>query len=185
MTARFPRLTPETMTPAQREVAAEISAGPRGEVRGPFIALIHNAELARRMQALGEHLRWGNKLPPPLLELAVLFTARRWNCQHEWYMHEKLARKAGLEPRIFEAIATGREPQGMSADEALVYKACQQAHQTGRLDDATFAAVRERFGLDGVLDLLVLNGYYSAMAMVLNTAGMPLPDNAAPPLRKL
>jgi 4-carboxymuconolactone decarboxylase len=173
------------MTPAQREVAAEISAGPRGEVRGPFIALMHNAELARRMQALGEHLRWRNKLPPPLLELAVLFTARRWNCQHEWYMHEKLARKAGLEPRIFEAIAAGREPQGMSADETLVYKACQQAHRTGHLDDETFAALRGRFGPDGVLDLLVLNGYYSAMAMVLNTAGMPLPDNAAPPLAPL
>ena len=183
MSQRFPKLTSDAMTPAQREVAAEISAGPRGEVRGPFIALIHNAELARRMQALGEHLRWGNKLPPALLELAVLFTARRWNCQHEWYMHEKLARKAGLEPRIFDAIAMGREPEGMSSDESLVYKACQQAHESGRLEEDTFVALRARFGLDGVLDLLVLNGYYSAMAMVLNTAGMPLPDNAAPPLK--
>ena len=182
---RFPKLSVEAMTAAQREVAAEISAGPRGEVRGPFIALIHNAGLARRMQALGEHLRWGNKLPPPLLEMAVLFTARRWNCRHEWYMHEKLARKAGLDTRIFEAIAAGREPQGMSADEALVYKACGQAHATGRLDDDTFAALSARFGLDGVLDLLVLNGYYSAMAMVLNTAGMSLPDDAAPPLKSL
>jgi len=185
MNPRFPKLTPETMSAAQREVAAEIAAGPRGEVRGPFIALIHNAGLARRMQALGEHLRWGNKLPPPLLELAVLYTARRWNCQHEWYMHEKLARKAGLEPRVFEAIAAGRKPDGMSSDEALVYKACGQAHATGRLDDETFTALSARFGLDGVLDLLVLNGYYSAMAMVLNTAGMPLPDGASPPLNPL
>ena len=106
MNPRFPKLTPETMSAAQREVAAEISAGPRGEVRGPFIALIHNAGLARRMQALGEHLRWGNKLPPPLLELAVLYTARQWNCQHEWYMHEKLARKAGLS----SAQISGRWP---------------------------------------------------------------------------
>ena len=183
--ARFPRLAAESMTPAQREVAAEISAGPRGEVRGPFIALIHNAELARRIQQLGEHLRWNSKLAPHLLEIAVLTTAREWNCQHEWYMHEKLARKAGLAPGIFEAIARGREPQGMSADEALVYKASKQAHQTGRLDDETFAAARERFGLDGTLELLALNGYYSMMAMVLNTAGMPLPDNAAPPLNPL
>lgn len=185
MSVRFPKLTPETMTPAQKEVAAEISAGPRGEVRGPFLALIHNAELARRMQALGEHLRWHNKLPLPLLELAVLITARRWTCQHEWYMHEKLARKAGLEPAVIEAVAQGREPENMSADQALVHRACKQAHATGRLDDATFAALRERFGLDGVLDLLVLNGYYSAMAMVLNTAGMALPDNATPPLQTL
>ena len=182
---RFPRLTPETMTPAQREVAAEISAGPRGEVRGPFIALIHHAELARRIQQLGEQLRWGSKLPPRLLELAVLVTAREWTCQHEWYMHEKLAREAGLEPSVFEAVAQGKEPQGMSTDEAVVYKASKQAHQTGRLDDETFAAVRERFGLEGTLELLALNGYYSMMAMVLNSAGMPLPDNAAPPLNPL
>jgi 4-carboxymuconolactone decarboxylase len=182
---RFPQLTPESMTPAQREAAAEISAGPRGEVRGPFLALIHNAGLARRMQALGEHLRWHNKLPLPLLELAVLVTARKWSCQHEWYMHEKLARKAGLAGRIIEAVAQGADPEGLSADEALVYRACKQAHRDGRLDDATFGALRERFGLDGVLDLLVLNGYYSAMAMVLNTAGMALPDNASPPLRSL
>ena len=64
MAQRFPKLTPETMTPAQREVAAEITAGPRGEVRGPFIALLHNAELARHVQRLGEHLRWKGKLPP-------------------------------------------------------------------------------------------------------------------------
>ena len=171
------------MSAAQREVAAEISAGPRGEVRGPFVALIHNAELARRVQQLGEQLRWHSKLPPQLLELAVLVTARRWTCQHEWYMHGKLASKAGLDPRIVEAIAQGREPQGMSADEALVYKASRQAHASGRLDDETFAAARERFGLDGTLELLALNGYYSMMAMVLNTAGMPLPDNAAPPLK--
>jgi 4-carboxymuconolactone decarboxylase len=173
------------MNEAQRAVAAVISAGPRGEVRGPFLALIHNPELARCMQALGEHLRWKNKLPLPLLELAVLMTARKWSCQHEWYMHEKLARKAELDPRIIEAVAQDREPQGMSADEALVYRACKQAHRSGRLDDDTFNALRERFGLDGVLDLLVLNGYYSAMAMVLNTAGMPLPDNATPPLNPI
>jgi len=182
MNVRFPRLAPENMTSAQREVAAEITAGPRGEVRGPYIALIHNAELARRVQQLGEQLRWHSKLPPALLELAVLVTAREWSCQHEWYMHEKLARKAGLDPGIFEAIAQGEEPRGMSPDEALVYAASRQAHRTGRLDDATFAAARERFGLDGTLELLALNGYYSMMAMVLNTAGLPLPDNARPPL---
>ena len=128
------------MTPLQREVAAEISAGPRGEVRGPFVALIHNPALAR---------------------------------------------KAGLDTRIIDAVAHGRMPDGMPADEALVHAFCLQAHETGRVDDATFAAARERFGLDGTLELLALNGYYSMMAMVLNSACMPLPDNAAPPLNSL
>ena len=180
---RFPPLKPADMTPAQREVAAEISAGPRGEVRGPFIALLHNPALARRVQQLGEHLRWGSKLPPALIELAVLLAARRWSCQHEWYVHEKLARKAGLGGAIIDAIAAGRAPQAMSRDEAAVHAFCLQAHDTGRVGDEAFGAVRARFGLEGVLELLALCGYYSLMAMVLNTAGLPLPGNAAPPLK--
>ena len=87
MAQRFPKLTPEQMTPAQQEVAAAITAGPRGEVRGPFIALLHNPELAGHVQRLGEHLRWKGKLPARLKEMAVLITARRWTCQHEWVMH--------------------------------------------------------------------------------------------------
>src|SRR5256885_16331930 len=100
---RFPKLTSEQMTPAQREVAAEITAGPRGEVRGPFIALIHNAELARRIQALGEYLRWKTKLPPKIVGLAVLVTARRWTCQHEWFVHSGLGRKGGLRGGVIAA----------------------------------------------------------------------------------
>ena len=182
--SRFPKLTPEQMSPAQREVAAEISAGPRGEVRGPFIALIHNAELASRIQALGEHLRWKTKLPPKLVELAVLVTARRWACQHEWFIHVEHARKAGLDEQAIAAIREGREPR-LQGDDALVYAFCREAHATGKVGDAAFNGVVERFGREGALDLLALNGYYSLMAMVLNTAGMPLPGNAPPPLDPL
>ena len=170
------------MTAAQREVAAEITAGPRGEVRGPFIALIHNPELARRLQRLGEHLRWQGKLPPKLKELAVLVTARRWACQHEWVMHSKLAVEGGLSPQVVEAIKTDKEPHGMSDDEKAVYTFCREVHATGRAGDAAFAAIEKRFGLDGALELIALNGYYTLMAMVLNTAGLPLPGNVAPPL---
>jgi len=180
---RFPKLTPQTMTAQQREVAAEISAGPRGEVRGPFIALIHHPQLARRLQALGEQLRWKSTLPPALVELAVLVTARRWTCQHEWYMHEKLARKEGLNERVIAALAEGRRPADVTPDEAAVYQFCTDVHATGRASDEAFEAVKGRFGLEAALDLLALSGYYTLMAMVLNTAGMPLPDNAAPPLK--
>jgi 4-carboxymuconolactone decarboxylase len=171
------------MTPAQREVAAEITTGPRGEVRGPFIALIHNPELARRLQKLGEHLRWQGKLPPKLKELAVLVTARRWTCQHEWVMHSKLALEAGLASEVVQSIQDGKEPKGLSEEEKAVYTFCKEVHATGRAGDAAFAAIEKRYGLDGALELIAINGYYSLMAMVLNTAGLPLPGNVAPPLR--
>ena len=170
------------MSAEQREVARAITAGPRGEVRGPFIALLHNAAIARHLQALGEQLRWRAKLPQKLVELAVLITARRWTCQHEWLVHEQLARKAGLDVAIIDAIRERREPPARG-DEALVYAFCRDAHATGRVSDENFEAVRARFELDGAVELLVLSGYYTMMAMVLNTAQLPLPGRAEPPLK--
>ena len=183
MAQRFPHLKPEEMSPAQREVAAEITAGPRGEVRGPFIAWIHHPELARRLQALGEQLRWKAKLPPQLIELAVLVCARRWTCQHEWFMHEKLAREAGIDSQTLVSLSRGEKPDRLSPEQSAVYDFCKDLHATGRASDGAFEAVRSRFGLEGALELIALSGYYSLMAMVLNTAGLPLPGNAQPPLK--
>jgi 4-carboxymuconolactone decarboxylase len=68
------------------------------------------------------------------------------------------------------------------AEEAAVYAFCTEAHANGRVSDGVFEDVKVRFGLDGALELLALCGYYSLMAMVLNTAAFPLPGSAPPPL---
>lgn len=182
MTLRFPRLNPDQYSPEQKTVAQQIVAGPRGEVRGPYIPLLHHPALAGKLQELGEQLRWKSTLPKRLLELAVLVTARRWTCQHEWFMHEKLARDAGLDATLIAAIAQRVAPKNLPEEEAAVYAFCSEAHASGRVSDAAFDAVKKRFGLEGALELLVICGYYSLMAMVLNTAGMPLPGDARPPL---
>jgi len=73
------------MTPRQTEVAAAIASGPRGSIRGPFLALIHHPDLADKVQSLGEHLRYGAKISPANIEFVVLIVARHMNCQYEWF----------------------------------------------------------------------------------------------------
>jgi 4-carboxymuconolactone decarboxylase len=97
-------------------------------------------------------------------------------------MHSKLALENGLSAEVVDAIAAAREPQ-LSDDEKAVYAFCREVHATGRASDAAFAQIERRYGLDGALELIALNGYYTLMAMVLNTAGLPLPGNVAPPLK--
>ena len=94
---RFPPLKPEDWSDAQRQVAAEIVAGPRSELRGPFVPLIHSPALAAHVQRLGAYLRFGTRLPDDLLELAVLVTARRFGCLRTILgtPHRALALKAG------------------------------------------------------------------------------------------
>lgn len=179
---RFPPLTLEQMTPEQRAVHDEIAAGPRGGLRGPFIALLHNPPLASHLQGLGEHLRFNTGMPDTLVELAILVTARHWNCAYEWYAHEKLARKAGLPPAIIEAINHNRVPPAMSAQEALVHAFSTEALRQGAPSDASFDAVVQAFGRAGALDMLAVCGYYTLLALTLNTARLPIPAGEGLPL---
>jgi len=79
--ARFPALAPEAMSPAQRQAAEAIAAGPRGGLRGPFNAWLRSPELADRAQRLGEYLRFRSSVPKRLNELAILITARAWDAE--------------------------------------------------------------------------------------------------------
>ncbi|MBV8512330.1 MAG: carboxymuconolactone decarboxylase family protein, partial [Xanthobacteraceae bacterium] len=78
--ARIPLPSPDTLTAEQKRVYDAIVSGPRGALRGPLRAALHNPELADKWQQLGELLRYRTSLPPQLSELAILVTARHCNC---------------------------------------------------------------------------------------------------------
>jgi 4-carboxymuconolactone decarboxylase len=121
-----------------------------------------------------------------LVELAVLVAARHWNCQYEWHAHARIARETtSLPVAVIEAVSRGEPPEGMNDDQAAVYRYCRSMHRGGTPDDAAFDTVAQRFGLPGALDLIALCGYYGMLAMVLNTARIPLPEGVEPPLPAL
>jgi len=182
---RYPPLTREEMTPAQREVAEAIASGPRGGLRGPFQAWLRSPEIADRMQKVGAYLRFDSKVPRRLNELAILITARAWDAQFEWYAHHRLALEAGLDPAVAADIAEGRRPASMQADEAVVYDFCTELRATHRVSDATLAATQALLGEAGVIDLIAVSGYYDIVSMTLNVAEVPLPDGLPDPLKPL
>jgi 4-carboxymuconolactone decarboxylase len=178
--SRFEVISRDQMTGRQREVADAIASGPRGALKGPFLVLIHNPELASHLQALGEHLRFGTGLPQQLVEIAILSTARRWSCDYEWAAHSRIAREAGLRDEVIEAIAARKKPAHLDPDEALLLNFADETVWQGEPSEASFEAVVARFGRPTTLDLLAVCGYYTLLAFVLNTARLPLPAGGAP-----
>lgn len=174
---RFPPIERDDMTERQQEVAAEIAAGPRGALKGPFLVLIHNPELAAHLQSLGEHLRFGTDYSKTLIEIAILVTAHRWNCAYEWFAHSRIAREAGVHEDMVTAIAQGRRPAGMTADEALVHRFSVETAWDGRPGSEAMDLALERFGRPAVLDLIAIAGYYTLLAMVLNAADVAVPEH--------
>lgn len=191
---RFPLLTEPQMTPAQRELAHNIRSGPRASVAGsaanasatslgsPFNVFLRSPELGEHLQRTGSYIRFKSVLGPKLTELAILVTARHWTAQYEWHAHHRLALQAGLSPDIAQAIAQGKAPTGMTEDEALVFQFCTELHQGKKVSDKAFEDVKQRFGEQGVMDLIAVNGYYVLVAMVLNVDRTPIPGGAPLPL---
>ena len=180
---RMPPIARDDMTPAQREAVDEIAAGRRGHVAGPFVAALRSPEFTRRLQKLGEYLRYDHVLAAPLREMIILLTAREWTQQYEWHVHEPIAIRAGLSPGIVNAIAEGRRPVEMSADEALIYDCFVELQRTRSLSDHTYARAARTFGEQGVIDFVGAVGYYSTLAMIMNVAQTPLPEGVAAPLQ--
>jgi len=184
---RFKQLTDEQMTPEQKQAVTALWATPRdGKLGlGPFNALLRSPELLNRAQRVGEYIRFQSSLPPRLNELAILITARKWTAQYEWFAHHRLALKAGLDPAIAAALAEGKRPENMRADETVVYEFCTELITTGQVSNAHFDVALQIFGEQGVIDLVGALGYYSLIAMILNVDRVPLPDGQPAPLAPL
>jgi len=182
---RFPAIPADKMTAEQKRAADAIVAGPRGSVRGPFPALLRSPEMADRIRHLGDYIRFEADVDSALRELAILLVARFWSAQYEWYAHQKLSVQAGLSPSVAEAIGNGERPSGLTADQTLVYDFTSQLLNDKDVNDATHAAMVDRFGEKSVIELICTIGYYGFVSMVLNASRAPIPEGAVPlkPLR--
>ena len=185
MTDRLGPIPLEDMTDAQRAAAQAIIEGPRGAVYGPFIPLLRSPDLMEYAQRMGEYLRYRSAIGVRLSELAILVTARVWNQQVEWAIHAPIAAQMGIPPGVIKAIARRDRPQGMLVDEEVVYDFCMELHRDKGVSDRTYADALALFGEHGVVDLMGLNGYYTFLAMVMNTAQTAAPPSSAEPLPDL
>ena len=174
---RMPAIPLDKMNALQKKYAEEIIKGPRGALYGPFIPLIRSPELMDRSQKIGEYLRYKSAIGTRLSEFVILIVARQWTQQVEWAIHEPIALKEGIKPDVIKAIADGRRPEGMSADEGILYDFCTELHVNKSISDVTYDRVLKRFGEQGVIDTLGINGYYTFIAMVMNGTRTAVPDN--------
>ncbi len=179
--SRLPQLDPAKLKAKQKEVYDKIASGPRGGVRGPFGVLLHAPGVADPVQAVGAYLRFDSPLPGRLRELAIMITARFWTAQFEWHIHRGFAEKEGVAPAVIDAIAERRTPEFANDDERIVYAYVRELHKQHRVSDATYAEAVKVLGIENVVELTAVAGYYTLISMVLNAFEVPVPD-APPPL---
>jgi 4-carboxymuconolactone decarboxylase len=167
---RLSTIPPAQYDADQKKAAVDFEAARKTAVFGPFEPLMHSPEVMSLARSMGDYLRYKSSIGNTLSEFVILVTARHWSQDYEWSVHAPIALKAGIRKELVDAVADGRRPVGMSADEEMTYDFASELVNNKRVSDPAYRKVQARFGDKGVVDMTGIVGYYTFLAMELNVA---------------
>ena len=180
---RFPQLTLDQLSAAQRPVGDQIMKVSSVGIGGPYNSMLRSPKLAQLLFDLFHYLRWETSIPLKLNELAILVIARQWRSQIEWFAHAPIAAKEGLSPGIIAELKANKRPSGMAEDEALVYDFVTELTTTQKVSDETYARAKKVFNDQQIVDLTAVAGNYVMVAMLLAMSEQTVPPGKEPPFR--
>jgi len=157
----------EELPESQREYYDRITAS-RDRIIGPFGVLLHSPVLAGRVADLGTYLRFESALPEGLRELAIVVSGREFDAAFEWAVHAPLAREAGVSEAALDAVLDDAPVNDLPATDGVVIRYGRELWRDHAVSEETYRAAEDAFGVQGVVDLTALLGYYGLVACVLN-----------------
>lgn len=179
---RYPRLRRDDLDADGRALYDAIAGGPRagvpgqfpivasdGTLAGPFGPMLYSPAVGDAMQQLGARIRTASSLTARDRELLTLAVAVAARSGFEIAAHVPLARAAGLEDAVVEALLEGRDP-GDPRDAALVRFA--RAAVEGTAPHAAAEELEPWFGARELLDIVAVAGYYRMLAVLMDVFGI-------------
>src|SRR5215510_4821047 len=181
--ARIPTVTRESV-PEDQRTTFDAFVQQRGSVPtlGPGSIMLNVPEVAKRGLELARYLREDASLSPRIRELAMLTTAREMDCQFIWNAHAPLGRRTGLRAEIIDNLRDKKELPALAPDEAAVVHYGRELFRTHRVSRGAFQAALEQFGRQGVVELGLVMGNYSLLALLINAFDTDLPPDRTEPL---
>jgi 4-carboxymuconolactone decarboxylase len=171
---RYAEIPVDRMTSEQRDGYRFLVEGPRGRLPGPYKVWVHNPKLVHAAAPLGQHFTPGqSSVSEREREIAVLVITSAWHSAYPTAAHEKRGREVGLPAAAVDAIVDGRPTSFPDAREQVVYEMAL-ALAGGRLvPQGLYDRAVDALGHEGVTDVIVLMGYYTAVSLTMNFYAVP------------
>jgi len=190
---RLPWPRPDQLDERQRAVLERLVGGPRsgerafsltdpeGRLEGPFNMMLQVPKVGLALSELGVVLRFGTSLSDRVREIAILTHAVHARASFEWYAHDAVARRLGMTDDEIEAIRAQRPAATFDAAERAAQQAVSRILATGDLDDEGYARLEEALGTEGTLELILMLGYFTTLALAIRVLRTPLPEGVPDP----
>jgi 4-carboxymuconolactone decarboxylase len=165
----------ESLPEGERRFHDAVKAIRRRPISGPFIVTMNSSpDLAARFAHLGHYFHARGQADESIVSIRVrsfisLIGSRALDAPYEWAAWVNWALEAGIPQDTVDAIREGRQPPNLTAEEKLLTELCtQMISGNHRVSDATFKDALDRFGVQGLVELVVTLGYFAMIALPLN-----------------
>jgi 4-carboxymuconolactone decarboxylase len=165
--ARLTPITEKSQMAAKDHAIFDAIVASRGSVHGPFVMFLHSPELTGRLAHLGAYVRFEGSLDMRARVLAAMVVAREFEAEYIWGAQTGIARERNVPETTITAIRESHS-RGLPSEDAQIVDFTRELLRRHRVDDATAAALRARFGDDEFIQLTGAIGYYSMLAMTVN-----------------
>ena len=166
---RIAPVAPEHFTPEQAELVGAWSHLNFSRV------LVRHPALYRVFVPYIQQVIPGSTLPPRDREVLVIRTLAICGDEYEAAHHAQIALKAGLGEADIAAAASADTSLGEW--DRLLTEAADELVREQYLTDATWASLAERYSEEQIMEVVMLVGCYTVMAMVTKSFGMALESN--------
>jgi 4-carboxymuconolactone decarboxylase len=161
--------------PAEHHPLADHVLKVFGGIRGPMSVLMHNPKLAQPLMDLGDYFRDQSVVPPKLRILAILVAARERQGAYVWAAQVNAARRAGIPEETIGRIRSRAPLAGYTPEEREIIAYAEQLMSTNRIDQATFDALKNRYGPAWLIELTTVMTYYAMLSNVVSAFEVAVP----------
>jgi 4-carboxymuconolactone decarboxylase len=176
----MPRVTPITGkadVPAEYHGIVDEVVGVFGQIRGPFSMLLHSPKLAERMIKMVKWNREDTVVEPKLRSVAILAAVREREGAYVWSAQTAAARRAGVSDAAIDVLRAKGDPAGLGVEEREIVAYVRQLMRTNRVDQAAFDALKNRHGVQWLVELTVSANYYGGLCAIVNAFEVPAPPD--------
>ena len=171
---RYAEIPVDQMTPEQREGYRFLVDGPRGRLPGPYKVWVHNPKLVHAAAPLGQHFTPGqSSLSEREREIAVVVITSKWLSDYPAAAHEKRGKEVGLPAAAVEAMMAGLPTSFADPREQAAYEVAVALSSGRVVSQGLYERAVKALGHEGITDMIVLMGYYTAVSLTMNFYAVP------------
>ncbi len=147
-----------------------------GSIRGPNSVMLHDPPLAELSLNLGNFFRYDSIVKSPEKELAIITGTREKDCLYVWAAQVAAGKRGGLREEAIAVVKERREDlSALTVEERDIVTYVRQLVRTNRVEEGIFNTLKDRYGLQWLIEMTTVVGYYVMLAGVVNAFDVPPP----------